>query len=99
MNNIFKIVFSKSRGEFIVASELAKGKTKSSTNKAKTTTSIASLFSIPLLSLGVTLAAAPVGETVYLKDYYNAAQLNWTDDKKITQQETTLISRRRILSF
>lgn len=74
MNRIYKVVFNKARNCYVVASEIAKSHTKSSTSKSAKT---AALLCAAALSLGVSVSAA---DTNVIYDDSTKAQITLRDD-------------------
>lgn len=100
MNKIFKVIWSKSRNCYVVASELAKGHTKASSTGDKTRRlALAAITALMLLPVGgYSYAADPVEtitvndingneQTVYTKDGIDKGQESLQEDiKKFSQQ-------------
>ena len=74
MNRIYKVVFNKARNCYVVASEIAKSHTKSSTGKS---TKTAALLCAAALSLGLSVSAA---DTNVVYDDNTKAQITLRDD-------------------
>ena len=74
MNRIYKVVFNKARNCYVVASEIAKSHTKSSTTKS---TKTAALLCAAALSLGLSVSAA---DTNVIYDDSTKAQITLRDD-------------------
>lgn len=52
MNNIYKVIFSKAKNCYVVASELAKGHTKSASTKKVATLAVVGATALSVLSGG-----------------------------------------------
>ncbi len=81
MNKIFKVIWSKSRNCYVVASELAKGHTKASSTGDKTRRlALAAITALMLLPVGGFSYAADPVETITVNDINGNEQTVYTKD-------------------
>ena len=85
MNNIYKVIWSKAKNCYVVASEIAKSHTKSASGQSVRRSALASLMALSLLcgGLGVAEASVHVDEvTGGANEVYTTTEVNTALDKK-----------------
>ena len=89
MNSIYKVIWSKAKNCYVVASEIAKSHTKSASGQSVRRSALASLLALSLLCGGLGVATAADG-TVHVEDIAATATSKevYTTDKVYTKTET-----------